>query len=99
MVGASEWLLVYIFLISSAGRPMNEILPKAAPPGELAQIANHLFFIVALLFVAHQNALHAEAPAQHTAFIAQAINLQPRTPPPGFDPEQVSSETDFANAD
>lgn len=78
---------------------MNEILPKAAPPGELAQIANHLFFIVALLFVAHQNALHAEAPTQHTAFIAQAINLQPRTPPPGFDPEQVSSETDFANAD
>ncbi len=57
---------------------------------EWLQTANHLFFIVALLFVAQQNALTAEAARSQAPFIAQALNLQPRTPPPAYDPDQLS---------
>lgn len=57
---------------------------------DLLQIANHVFFMTALLFVAHQNALNADVLRSQTVFVAQALNLQPRTPPPGFDPDEMS---------
>ncbi|HRP24979.1 hypothetical protein [Thauera sp.] len=57
---------------------------------DLLQIANHVFFMTALLFVAHQNALNADVLRSQTVFVAQALNLQPRTPPPGFDPDEMT---------
>lgn len=59
---------------------------------ELAQAANHLFFMTAFLFVAHQNVLHPDKPYAEVPMIAQALHFQPRTPPPGFDPDQVINE-------
>lgn len=59
---------------------------------ELAKVANHLFFITAFLFVAHHNTLHPAQPHVEVVMIAQALNFQPRTPPPGFDPDQVMQE-------
>lgn len=56
---------------------------------DLLQLANHVFFMTALLFVAHQNALTTDVVRSQTAFVAQALNLQPRTPPPGFDPDEM----------
>ncbi len=60
---------------------------------ELLQVANHLSFMTIFLFmVMHQNALHPEQRHAEVPMIAQALHLQPHTPPPGMDPEQVSSE-------
>jgi hypothetical protein len=61
-----------------------------AEPTDLLQIANHVFFMSALLFIAHQNALNTDVVRSQTAFVAQALNLQPRTPPPGFDPDEMA---------
>lgn len=59
---------------------------------DLLQVANHFFFATALLFVAHQNALHDETGRTLPLFVAQASSLQPHTPPPGFDPDEMSVE-------
>ena len=59
---------------------------------ELLQVLNHLFFITAFLFVAHQNTLHPERTYAEVPMIAQALHFHPRTPPPGFDPDQVMQE-------
>ncbi|PKO56582.1 MAG: hypothetical protein CVU28_02440 [Betaproteobacteria bacterium HGW-Betaproteobacteria-21] len=59
---------------------------------ELLQVANHFFFATALLFVAHQNMLHGDTGRTQPLFVAQASSLQPQTPPPGFDPDEMSVE-------
>lgn len=54
--------------------------------------ANHFFLITAALFVIHQNVFRPAPPAAEVPVVAQAIQYQPHTPPPGFDPEQTSNE-------
>lgn len=71
---------------------MHKIKTQIRDKRELAQVANHLFFITAFLFVAHQNTLHPAETRVEVPMIAQALNFQPRTPPPGFDPDQVMNE-------
>jgi hypothetical protein len=71
---------------------MHKIKTRIRDKRELAQVANHLFFITAFLFVAHQNSLHPAQMRVEAPMIAQALNFQPRTPPPGFDPDQVMNE-------
>lgn len=58
---------------------------------ELLKIANHVFFAsAALLFVAQQAVLYPAPALAEKAVIAQALNLQPRTPPPIYDLDQFS---------
>lgn len=71
---------------------MNILKQKTLDKTELLQIGNHLFFITALLFVAHQNTLHPAQVRSEVPIIAQALNLQPRLPPPGYDPDQMTGE-------
>lgn len=71
---------------------LHKINTRIRDKRELAQVANHLFFITAFLFVAHQNALHPAETRAEVPMIAQALHFQPRLPPPGFDPEQMSNE-------
>lgn len=71
---------------------MNILKRNNVDKTELVQIGNHLFFITAMLFVAHQNMLHPAPLRSEVPMIAQALNLQPRTPPPTIDPDQVSGE-------
>ncbi len=72
-------------------------MPERAPldRSDLSQIANHLFFMTALAFVAHQNILNTPAARAETPLVAQALHLQPRTPPPAFDPDQMSTGEEF----
>lgn len=56
------------------------------------KLINHFFLLTATLFVIHQNVLRPAAPAVEVPVIAQAIQFQPQTPPPGFDPEDSGSE-------
>lgn len=65
---------------------------RRAPRSDVLQLANHFFFITALAFVAHQNALHDEGRQAQPLFVAQAVSFQPQTPPPAFDPEEMSVE-------
>lgn len=70
-------------------------LPRlhALDPRKRRSLANHLFFAsAACLFVIHQHVLKPEAVAETAPFVAQALNAQPRTPPPGYDPDQMSGE-------
>ncbi len=72
---------------------MKRLTLKTLDTRERLQVLNHLFFITAFLFVAHQNVLQARpAPAIEAPLIAQALNYQPRTPPPGMDVDQMSGE-------
>lgn len=71
---------------------MNILKPKQLDKTELLQIGNHLFFITAMLFVMHQNTLHPAPAYSEVPMIAQALNMQPHTPPPTYDPEQMSGE-------
>jgi len=71
---------------------MNILKKKHLDKAELLQIGNHLFFITAMLFVAHQNMLHPAPVRSEVPMIAQALNMQPRTPPPAYDPDQMSGE-------
>lgn len=59
---------------------------------ELMQLANHVFFITAFLFVAHQNTLHPEPVRTEVPMIAQALHFQPRTPPPAYDADQLTND-------
>lgn len=64
---------------------------KNASRRQLATIANHGFFAsAALLFVAQQAVLQSAPEPADAPMITQTLNLQPRTPPPGQDPEQLS---------
>lgn len=65
---------------------------KSLDRNERLQVLNHAFFITAFLFVAHQNVLTPQQVNAEAPMIAQALQLQPRTPPPGYDPEQMNSE-------
>lgn len=65
---------------------------KSLDRNERLQVLNHAFFITAFLFVAHQNVLTPQQVKAEVPIIAQALLLQPRTPPPGYDPEQTSGE-------
>lgn len=56
------------------------------------KLANHFFLATAVLFVIHQNVFRPAPPAAEAPMIAQAIQYQPQTPPPGFDPEQTGNE-------
>lgn len=56
------------------------------------KLANHFFLLTATLFVIHQNVFRPAPPAVEVPVIAQAIQYQPQTPPPGFDPEDSGSE-------
>lgn len=56
------------------------------------KLANHFFLATAVLFVIHQNVFRPAPPAAEVPVIAQAIQYQPQTPPPGFDPEQMGNE-------
>lgn len=73
-------------------RIMKHLSLKSLDRTERLQVLNHAFFITAFLFVAHQNVLTPEQVNAEVPMIAQALQLQPRTPPPGYDPEQTSSE-------
>lgn len=66
--------------------------PRTLERNERLQIANHVIFMGGLLFIAHQNMLHPAPARTEVPIVAQALNAQPRTPPPAFDPEQVSVE-------
>lgn len=58
---------------------------------ELQKVVNHAFFAsAALLFVAQQAVLHPAPASAEGSMIAQALNLQPRTPPPTYDLDQLS---------
>lgn len=58
---------------------------------QLAKIANHAFFAsAALLFLAQQAVLQPAPEPADASMIAQALNLQPRTPPPSYDLDQLS---------
>lgn len=54
------------------------------------KIANHFFLATAALFVMHQNVFAPDAAQAQVPFVAQAMNAQPQTPPPAFDPDQMS---------
>ena len=56
------------------------------------KLANHFFLATAVLFVIHQNVFRPAPLAAEVSVIAQAIQYQPQTPPPGFDPEQMGNE-------
>lgn len=68
------------------------IKPIVQPPplrGKLARLSNHFFLLVGLLFVAQLEFSYQPAtPGEEE--IVQALHLQPRTPPPSFDIDQVS---------
>lgn len=56
------------------------------------KMVNHFFLVTAVLFVIHQNVFRPAAPVVEVPMIAQAIQYQPQTPPPAFDPEQMGGE-------
>jgi len=56
------------------------------------KLANHFFLATAVLFVIHQNVFRPAPLVVEVPVIAQAIQYQPQTPPPGFDPEDSGSE-------
>lgn len=68
------------------------VLPQDPRRLERMRRANHLFFATAMLFVVHQNVLHPEPARSEVPMIAQASHLQPKTPPPGYDPDSVNVE-------
>lgn len=53
---------------------------------------NHFFLFSAALFVVYQNVLRPAPPVVEVPIVAQAIQYQPQTPPPGLDPEQLGNE-------
>lgn len=64
---------------------------KSLDPKKRVRMLNHAFFASAgLLFVAQQFAFHGEARPAEVAIVAQALHLQPRTPPPAYDADQLS---------
>lgn len=70
---------------------MKPLQLKTLDRRELQKIANHAFFAsAALMFVAQQAVLHSAPAPTEAAMIAQALNLQPRTPPPVYDLDQLS---------
>ncbi|MGL1832211.1 hypothetical protein ACKVEX_01245 [Rhodocyclaceae bacterium SMB388] len=73
-------------------RIMKHLSLKSLDRTERLQVLNHAFFITAFLFVAHQNVLTPQQVNAEVPMIAQALQMQPHTPPPGYDPDQMSSE-------
>ena len=57
---------------------------------ELPEIANHGFLMIAMLFVLNMNLTEAPRTPQ-APMVAQALHLQPRTPPPVMDPDHIDS--------
>lgn len=55
-------------------------------------LANAFFFATAVLFVIYQNVFRPAPPAVEVPMIAQTVQHQPQTPPPGFDPDQLGPE-------
>jgi hypothetical protein len=56
------------------------------------RLTNHFFLLTAAMFVIHQNAIRPAPPLVEVPVIAQAVQYQPQTPPPGFDPEQMTQD-------
>lgn len=67
-------------------------MPVRRAPSDDVSLANHFFFATAMAFAIHQYALNPELPRNDVVFVAQSLNLQPRVPPPYFEPEQVSQD-------
>lgn len=65
---------------------------KLDPRRRRLRLANHFFLLTAVAFVVHQNVLRPAPPPVEVPVITQAVQYQPQTPPPGFDPEQTSNE-------
>jgi len=57
---------------------------------ELVEIVNHGFLMIAMLFVLIMNMTEAPRTSQ-VPMAAQALHLQPRTPPPVMDPDHIDS--------
>jgi hypothetical protein len=57
---------------------------------DLVEIANHGFLMIAMLFVLIMNMTEAPRTSQ-VPMVAQALHLQPRTPPPVMDPDHIDS--------
>lgn len=57
---------------------------------DLVEIANHGFLMIAMLFVLIMNMTEVPRTSQ-VPMVAQALHLQPRTPPPVMDPDHIDS--------
>jgi hypothetical protein len=57
---------------------------------ELLEVANHGFLMIAMLFVLIMN-LTETPPTLQAPMVAQALQFQPRTPPPVMDPDHIDS--------
>jgi hypothetical protein len=71
---------------------MNVQHKQIDPRKRRLKLLNHFFLFTALLFVVYQNVLRPAPPAVEVPIIAQAIQFQPQTPPPGIDPEQTAND-------
>jgi hypothetical protein len=62
-------------------------------------VMNHFFFASLLLWFVVQHSLLAPSPLKYgPALVAQALQYQPRTPPPMLDPEQLNTSIEEAEA-
>lgn len=67
------------------------VQPKQIDPRKRRlKLVNHFFLVTAVLFVIHQNVFRPAPPVMEVPLIAQAVQYQPQTPPPAFDPEQTT---------
>lgn len=65
---------------------------KLDPRKRRLRLLNHFFLLTAVAFVVHQNVFRPAPPPVEVPAITQAVQYQPQTPPPGFDPDQLSNE-------
>ncbi|MDX5409358.1 MAG: hypothetical protein LPJ94_03935 [Thauera sp.] len=56
------------------------------------KLVNHFFLLTAVLFVVYQNVMRPAPAVVEVPVVAQAIQYQPQTPPPGMDPDQLNNE-------
>jgi hypothetical protein len=63
------------------------------------EVMNHFFFASLLLWFVVQHSLLSPSPIKYgPAMVTQAMNYQPRTPPPMLDPEQLNTSLEEAEA-
>lgn len=58
----------------------------------MPRVVNHLMFATLTVFMIQQQLVSPSLRFTEGPWVAQALHVQPRTPPPTLEPEQVSGE-------
>lgn len=91
LMGVKGYSLIACAFATIVKQPTRKLAMRTSAHHPItSQALNTLVFAgIMLWFVAQQNLLAPSAIKYGPTDVAKAMNLQPRTPPPMFDPEQI----------